>query len=93
MRRALSVVCTLQLGLIALSSAVPHGDEHGSSGLMHGGGSNKTANIEWSESFDVPNYFRHPNQSIWVYTHIISMIIAWAGLLPLGEYLLSMVPV
>src|SRR5258708_2692765 len=74
----------LALGAIPLVLTSPHGGDGGT----EGGAMEMTPNldIEWSESFNKPNYFRHPSHVFWIYSHIISMVLAWFVLLPIGMY-------
>jgi hypothetical protein len=51
----------------------------------HGIASNLTIHVDWSDSFSVPNYFRHSEHVFWIYSHIIAMTIAWALVLPIGK--------
>ncbi|KAF2666660.1 hypothetical protein BT63DRAFT_415775 [Microthyrium microscopicum] len=77
-----SLLAALAFG-VAIVSASPHEGES----MQHGSANNMTSSIEWSESFDVPNYFRHEGYTFWIYFHIFSMIGSWAILLPLSVML------
>jgi hypothetical protein len=70
------------LALSSLALAIPHGGE----GEMDMGMSMNVTwiSVEWSESFDVPNYFSHPECKFWIWSHIATMMIGWAVVLPIG---------
>jgi hypothetical protein len=79
----------LLLGALPLVMALPHGHEpvkntnatsSGMSGMNMG-----PKDVEFSESFNVPNYFRHPEMTLWIYGHIAAMMFSWCILLPLSK--------
>jgi hypothetical protein len=77
----------LLLGALHTALSAPHGGEAESAGGMEHGSMdmNASGSVEWSESFNEPNYFRHPSYVFWIYAHIISMVLAWAIALPIGK--------
>lgn len=78
------LILTAILGFFQGVESSPHGDEGGGHGGMIG--MNVSAvDIEWSDSFKVLNYFRHPEHTFWIYSHIICMVLAWCIALPIGE--------
>jgi hypothetical protein len=77
------LVLTALLGFFQGVESQPHGDEAGSH--MEMGMNMSAVDIEWSDSFKVPNYFRHPEYAFWIASHIISMVLAWCIALPIGE--------
>jgi hypothetical protein len=84
-----SLHSALLLGALHPALSVPHGGEVESSagGIEHGSmDMNASASVVWSESFSKPSYFRHPNYVLWIYAHIISMVLAWVIALPIGKF-------
>lgn len=82
------LLVTALVGFIHGVDSSPHGDEGGHMGM----GMNMSAvDIEWSDSFKVPNYFRHEEYTFWIYSHIISMVLAWCIALPVGKSPLSVI--
>jgi hypothetical protein len=74
----------LLLSVSTLVLSIPHGDDE-MEGMGGMGGMNSTIQIEWSESFSKPSYFRHPEYKFWIWSHITSMVLAWFIALPLGK--------
>ena len=75
------------LGALPLVWSSPHGDEGGMTGGHGGMNMNGSVNIEWSDSFKKPNYYRYPDFGFWIWSHIISLILAWTIVLPLGRFI------
>lgn len=82
----------LLAGLLTFATAVPHGDEHSSASAAHREMSSmnmspsSNTSLLQTDSFGQPNYFRHSSHSLWMYGHIIAMVLAWTILLPLSKY-------
>jgi Domain of unknown function (DUF2427) len=85
---AASLVLAL-LASPASTSPAPHGEEEMSGNMMSMNIS--FAAVEWSESFDKPNYFNHPEHKFWIWSHIATMIIAWTVVLPAGKLAKSLI--
>jgi hypothetical protein len=75
----------LCLGTFPIVLSTPHGDESGNMGGDGHMNMSGPVDIEWSDSFKVPNYFRHPDYTFWIWSHIILMIVSWMIILPLGK--------
>lgn len=79
----------LLLLLSAGVTALPHGDEHGSTSMHHGGMSpahglhtNKTT--ETAEIAGPISYFAHGEHVGTILAHIVLMVLAWFFILPIG---------
>jgi hypothetical protein len=81
----------LLLGLLPLVTAIPHGDENSSDSAAHSDMAsmnmhpNSNSSLGQTGSFGQPNYFRYSSYGIWMYGHILSMVLAWTILLPLSK--------
>jgi hypothetical protein len=81
----------LFVGLLPLATAIPHGDENSSASAAHREMSsmnmhlNSNTSLHQTDSFRQPNYFRYSNHGMWMYGHILSMVLAWTILLPLSK--------
>jgi hypothetical protein len=79
-RMSLRIAILTTLGVVSASPAPnPHGEDEDMDMKM------SFVEVEWSESFDVPNYFSHHGQKFWIWSHIATMMLAWAVVLPVGE--------
>ena len=71
--------------LAALPTALAHGDEN----MTMGGGSGMEGMGEAAaplpEEEYAPTYFAHPEHKGVIYAHIVTMIVSWVLLLPVGK--------
>lgn len=78
-RVRLSFNPTLLLGLVSLTTALPHGD-----GEAKDMGEMALAGPVGNVTMDT--YFLYPEHRGWIYGHIAAMTVAWAILLPICEF-------
>lgn len=70
----------LLLGLAA--HAIAHGDDHNEDSM---GTEMGTSPAKKPDTSDLPsNYFDHPDDKLFIYSHIVAMTLSWVFALPIG---------
>lgn len=92
-RAAIYSSAVLLLGLTTLVAA--HGDAHGASSNTSSGHDSMSgmsmeamaaaAASKAAEHPVVPSYFHNAEYQGWLYAHILSMVVAWVIILPIGK--------